>query len=661
MTDARHRWVFPEPYRLDPMLRAAARELGVGTFAATVMARRGIADPVTLAAFLGPAAAGLNDPRRLPDAAALVERVARARDRGERVMVFGDFDADGLTGLAQLVLAFRRLGIRVTPYVPSRLEEGHGLSLAAVDAAAGDGITLIVTVDTGSTSVAEVAAARARGIDVAGTDPHRLPEVLPAAVALVNPQRADSEYPGRGLSGSGVAFPVARLRAGELGSGEADALPLAELAVIGTVSDVVPVLGENRAIAKLGLEQMRTSPRPGIAALLGRAGVKPAAADLETVGFVIAPRLNAAGRVGEALDAARLLLAEDDAEAAALAATLETANASRRDLMRAAIAEARAALGLPDPGVAPGQEPLFPDLAPEPQGLTVGAGIDAPALLLHGPWPVGIIGLVAGRLADETGGPAGGGTRIGDVIRASCRSDGRPDLASTLTACGDLFVRFGGHAAAAGFEMPVERWGDFTRGFTELAAVASPEDPRPVLAVDLALPAGYVDYSLFRDLGRLAPCGAGNPDPLGAVLGLTVQRVRAASGGHTQLVLRRDLDVLDGIAFGRPDLAASMAEGDRVAVVARLASRAFGGLETLQLEVRDVSPSGSHPRAREILDRLAAGIAARSAGAAGPAAPAGPPACRARPIAHPVRRPRAAPRATRTVSCPPGRPSPRRC
>src|SRR4051812_13698796 len=209
MTEARHRWVFPDPYRLDPVMRAAARELGVGAFAATVMARRGITDERALAAFLGPAAAGLHDPRRLPDAAALLERVARARDRGEHVMVFGDFDADGLTGLAQLVIAFRRLGIRATPYVPSRLEEGHGLSIPAVEAAAGNGITLIVTVDTGSTSVAEVAAARARGIDVVVTDHHRLPDVLPAAAAIVNPHRADSDYPDAGLSGSGVAFTVA--------------------------------------------------------------------------------------------------------------------------------------------------------------------------------------------------------------------------------------------------------------------------------------------------------------------------------------------------------------------------------------------------------------------------------------------------------------------
>jgi len=206
MIEPRHRWVFPEPLRVTPEFRAAAREQGVGTFAATVLARRGVADASALAAFLGPAASGLNDPRLLPDADRLLDRVAAARNRGERAMVFGDFDADGLTGLAQLVLALRRLGIDTVPYVPSRLEEGHGLSLAAVEAAATGGVSLIVTVDTGSTSVAEVDAARARGIDVVITDHHRLPEVLPAAVALVNPHRADARYPDAELSGSGVAF-----------------------------------------------------------------------------------------------------------------------------------------------------------------------------------------------------------------------------------------------------------------------------------------------------------------------------------------------------------------------------------------------------------------------------------------------------------------------
>jgi single-stranded-DNA-specific exonuclease len=614
MTDARHRWVFPDPLRLDPLFRAAAQAQGIGTFAATVLARRGIGDAERLAAFLGDGIAGLHDPALLPDADLVLARVTAARSRGERVMVFGDFDADGLTGLAQLVIAFRRLGLDTVPYVPSRLEEGHGLSMAAVEAAAEGGVALIVTVDTGSTSVAEVAAAAARGIDVIVTDHHHVPEVVPAAVALVNPHRPDATYPDPDLSGSGVAFTVARLLLGRLLDAEVEALALADLATIGTVSDVAPITGENRAIAKLGLELLRTKPRPGLAALLERGSVRPGLTDLETVGFVLAPRLNAAGRVGEALDAARLLLAETPEQAVELAMTLEAANQTRRDLMRAAITEARAAFGMPDPGQAPGQQPLLDVPTVDAPEIVTAGGPDAPAMLVRGPWPIGIVGLVAGRLADETGRPTVVGTPIGDVIRASCRSDGRVNLAETLTACADLFIRFGGHAAAAGFELPADRWDAFAARFLAAAAVNAPVDARPPLPVDLALPAAYVDYSLYRDLARLAPCGTGNPEPLVAVLGLTVQRARLANGGHTQLVLRRERDVIDGIAFGRADLAGSLAEGDKVDIVARLASRVFGGMETLQLEIRDVSTSGAHPRAAEVLARAAARLAATAVG-----------------------------------------------
>src|SRR5262245_46068568 len=286
----RHRWRFPERMRLAPELREAGRQQGLGVFASAVLARRGVTTPEQLAAFLAPPVAGLNDPRSLPDADRLLARFDRARTAGERVMVFGDFDADGLTGLSILVLALRRLGIDTRPYVPSRLEEGHGLSLAAVETAATEGIPLIVTVDTGSSSVAEVAAARDRGIDVLITDHHHVPDVAPAAAALVNPHRVDAGYPDLGLSGAGVAFTVARLLLGELLAAESEALELADLATIGTVSDVAPVLGENRSIVRLGLERLRTAPRPGIAALLARAGVTPDRVDLEPGGFVPAPR-----------------------------------------------------------------------------------------------------------------------------------------------------------------------------------------------------------------------------------------------------------------------------------------------------------------------------------------------------------------------------------
>ena len=538
---------------------------------AGLLARRGVADELELDAWFAEPLDGLHDPTLLPDAGIVLDRLTRARTNQERVLVFGDFDADGLTGLTIMTLALRRFGVDVQPYVPSRLDEGHGLSLAAVDAAVASGASLIVTVDCGSTSHAEIAVARERGLDVIVTDHHRVPPTLPDAVALVNPHRDDSTYPDPRLAGSGVAFKVAQLILGDEPGGSAFALTLADLATIGSVADVAPVVGENRAIARLGLDRLRSHPRPGIAALLERARVAPAAVDLETVSFALAPRLNAAGRVGEAMEAARLLLSEDAAEAAVHADALEAANGERRDLMKAAVTEARA---------------------------LVAEAPDAPATLVHGPWGVGIVGLVAARLAEDRGHPAVVGADLGDVIRASCRSDGAMDLGATLEQCGDLFIRFGGHAGAAGFEIEADRWDAFSTRFLALAAAVAPVDPRVTLSIDLALPASAVDYALFREFADLAPAGPGNPEPLVAVLGLTVTRVRAATGGHTQLTLRREKDVLDGIAFGRADLAETVHEGDRVDVVARLASRTFGGYETLQLEIRDVCLSGYHDAIR---------------------------------------------------------------
>ncbi len=579
--EPRFRWSFPETLLIDPGMANAAIGRGIGERMTGLLARRGVTDAAGLDAWFAEPLDGLHDPRLLPDADRLLERVARARDRSERVMVFGDFDADGLDGLAILVIALRRYGLTVKPYVPSRLDEGHGLSLAAVDAAQRDGTSLIITVDTGSSSAAEIAAAGGRGIDVIVTDHHRLPPELPRAVAVVNPHRADSRYPDARLAGSGVAFKVAQLVLADEPGGVAAALELADLATIGTVADVAPIVGENRAIARLGLERMRRSPRPGIAALLERARVDPKAMDLDTVAFALAPRLNAAGRVGEALEAARLLLAEDPLEASAHADALETANKTRRDLMTSAVAEARALVeGEPD----------------------------RPATIVHGPWPVGIVGLVAARLAEDRSRPAIVGADLGDTIRASCRSDGSVDLGAALESCADLFTRYGGHAGAAGFELPAERWPAFIERFEAIAVAAVPSDPRAILAIDLALPALDVDYGLFRELAALAPYGPGNPQPLVAVLGLTVTRVRQAGTDHTSLTLRRDRDVLDGIAFGRLDIAALVHEGDVIDVVARLASRTFGGFESLQLEIRDAALSGAHPEAAALLAAAGSGL-----------------------------------------------------
>ncbi|HEU4571211.1 MAG TPA: single-stranded-DNA-specific exonuclease RecJ [Candidatus Limnocylindrales bacterium] len=602
---ARRRWTFPAAVPVPDAVRPVGAAHGLGERVLALLAARGIDTADALSAFLAEPLAALHDPALLPDASALVARVRVARDRREPVVVFGDFDADGLTGLAILARALRSLGLTVEPYVPSREDEGHGLSLGAIDAAERVGSRLIVTVDTGSTSGHEIEAAATRGVDVVVTDHHRVPPVAPPALALVNPHRPDASYPDRRLSGAGVAFKVAQLLARELEpAGTLDPLALADLAAIGTVADLAPVLGENRAIARLGLDRLRGGGQVGLRALLARAGVAAARADLETIAFAIAPRLNAAGRVGDAADAARLLLTDDPAEAESLAERLDAANGERRDLTRSASADAR--------------------------GLVDGDGHGP--VVVRGTWPVGIIGLVASRLVDETGRAAVVATESGGVLRASCRSGGELDLAAALEACADLFVRHGGHPGAAGFEIEPERWDAFRERFALVAeSLAAPgtapgdgdgaggdHDDRRPLRVDLALPPSAVDYALLHDLGRLEPTGPGHPPVLVAIAGLTVVRVRAANGGHTQLTLRRDPDVLDAVAFNRDDLVGALVEGMRVDVVARLASRTFGGFESIQLEVRDVAAHRAEPSLVAALSALggATGTTASAVGAA---------------------------------------------
>jgi single-stranded-DNA-specific exonuclease len=591
MVESLFQWVAPPAAAVDPACLAIGRERGISERLLTILAARGVAGPDELRRFLAPAEEGLHDPRLLPDAEAALRRVTEARARGERVLVYGDFDADGLTGLAILTIALRRLGLDAEAYAPERLGDGHGLSLRAIELAAAEGRALIVTADCGTSSGPEIEEAGRRGIDVLVTDHHHAATWPAAAAAVVNPLRADSRYPDRRLTGAGVAWKFAQLLLGEDGGSNLSAAgrDLSDLAVIGTIADVAPILGENRSIARLGLERLRHATRPGLAALLGRAGIAAERVDLTDIGFAVAPRLNAAGRVGEAARAARLLLAEDREEADRLAGEIEAANTERRGLTKSALAEARLALGLTSEGGG----------AEEASGARLSTTVAETrlpaALLIRGEWPVGIIGLVAGRLADETGRPAIVASVVdveAGLLRASCRGPQGWSLAEALIACDDLLVRHGGHAAAAGFDIVAERWPEFELRFLALAASAPRASSRAELRLDIVLPAGAVDYQLVRELELLEPTGPGNSAPALGLTGLRVVRARSATGGHTQLVLGRGRDVLDAVAFRRPDLATSLREGDRIDIVAHVASRRFGGFESIQLEVLDVAAAG---------------------------------------------------------------------
>lgn len=560
----RYHWLIPAPSEVDDTTRAAAAARGLSPRVLRVYARRGAIDATGITARFDDPCDALHDPALLPDADAALQRVRQAVERRERVLVLGDFDADGLTGLSILVLALRTLGLDAAPYVPTRTEEGHGVSLAAVDRAREEGRTLLLTADTGSSSVAEIATAREAGIDVIVTDHHALPPITPAAVALVNPHRADSRYPDTRLSGAGVAFKVAQLLLADAPGGRQAALALADLATIGSIADVVPLEGENRAIARLGLAQLRQGARPGLAALLASAGVRPERIDREAISYGLAPRINALGRVGHAMSAAELLLSDDPATIERLVAEIEVANDRRRELTTASLAEAR---------------------------LIVGDSSDEPVVIVAGDWPVGIIGLVAGKLAEQLGRPAVAFSTTVSPWRGSARSAGGFDLAAAFASCSDLFERYGGHAAAAGCHLDATRYDAFRDRIRSLAPPCpQPVPGLPTLTLDLVLRADSVDYVLWRELEPIER--AGDEPPVLGIAGLTVVRSRVVGGAHTQITLRKGKDVLDAICFGRVDLEPELTPGDTVDVACRLDSRTFAGLESLQIEVLDVAPAG---------------------------------------------------------------------
>ena len=558
-----YRWVVPDAYPISDATIEDAKERGLSARALRILSRRGPIDGVELSSRFDEPLTGLHDPSSLPDAETVLTRIAAAMAAAESVLVLGDFDADGLTGLAILTEALRWLGLDAQPYVPDRTGEGHGLSLAAVEVARRDGHRLIITADTGSSSNAEIAAARAAGIDVIVTDHHVMPTLAPAATALVNAQRADNRYPDRRLSGAGIAFKVAQLIMPLRPGGAEAALELVDLAAIGSIADMVPIAGENRSLVRLGLRRLELAPRPGLLALMTAARIDRARVTAEQVSFGLAPRINAMGRVGDPAVAAELLLAADVSTAEALAAQLESANLLRRELTTKAMAEA------------------LEVVASQP---------DSPFMVLVGDWPVGVIGLVAGRLSEDRDRPVLVLSSAVTPYRGSARSAGGFDLAAAFDACGELFERHGGHAGAAGCHVRADRVEELRQRLDALVERQPRTDQQPRLAVDLIQSADAADYLLLRELTTLE--NAAESPPLVGFAGLVVIRARGAKGGHTQLTLRRGRDVIDGVIFGRADLAELLTEGLEIDVVARLASRTFAGLETLQLEIRDVAPAG---------------------------------------------------------------------
>ncbi len=535
-----------------------------------ILYNRGIVEPTEVIAFLRRELPPDN-PFRLRDLPRAVDRIRHAIRKGERMVVYGDFDADGVTSSALMVTVLRALGAHVRVYIPHRIDEGYGLNMKAIKRIADAGVRLLVTVDCGIRSVEEVAYAQSLGMDVILTDHHSVGAKLPPAFAVINPKRPDDPYPFKGLAGVGVAYKVAQalLRVEQHVPVRKHAPPelaeddLLDLVALGTVADIVPLVGENRALVAAGLDRLNEPTRPGILALMEAAGVKPGTVDTMRIGFMLAPRLNAAGRLASAKLAYALLMAPDLGAALPLASQLNVLNRRRQTLTLHAVERAQAQL--------------------EEQA-------DSPIYFVQDPeFLPGIVGLIAGQITSQTYRPTFAVHVEEETSRGSARSIPEFHVTRALDQAADLLVRHGGHAAAAGFTVRNEHLKDLQARLQEVARAEFGDTlPQPAIDVDMVLDLSTVDMAFYKHMQYLAPFGEENPEPVFLTRGLRVRDARAVGneGKHLKLLLEHRGRVWSAIGFKMGHLLASLPR--TVDVVYHLDLNEWNGEQQLQLVVKDL-------------------------------------------------------------------------
>lgn len=563
---------------LEPAPEAFLRSLPEHRLLMQVLYNRGMRSADEVAAFLAADDAVVENPYRLRDMTAAVERLLRAIESGETLCVYGDFDADGVCATALLVSALQSAGARVGAYIPNRVDEGYGLNQDAI-AMIAQKAQVLITVDCGIRSVNEVEYAISLGMDVIVTDHHTIGAKLPPAVAVINPRRRDDTGGYARLAGAGVAYRLAQsvLRAAAhhawcpLTEEDVESIErsLLELVAVGTVADMMPLLSENRSLVRRGLVQLNVTERPGLQELFSLAGVRLGAIDTAAISYRIAPRLNAAGRLASAQLAYRLLRTQDSAEGYALATELETLNDQRRAMTENAERVA--------------EEQALKDLAHGRPLLTVSSPDIAS----------GVVGLVAGRLTDRYYRPAIV-VEEGDVTsRGSARSIEEFDISSALDEVDDMLVRHGGHGMAAGFTVETNRLPELLEALQEIAVreLQNLGDLRPTLAIDLETSLEDVDWALLEQFGRLEPTGRENRQPKLLSRSVRLRDFRTVgTNKHLKLIVDsgRRTTVLDAIAFSQAHWAPSLEEGALLDIVYELQCNEWQGRKQLQLNVLDL-------------------------------------------------------------------------
>lgn len=531
---------------------------------------RGLTTEAEAMAFVQRSQLVAGDVMLLPDMPAAVERIVAAIERHERVVIYGDYDVDGVTATALLVLHLQQYAADVHPYIPRRDLEGYGLNNPALDEIAADGTKLVISVDCGVRSLAEADRARELGMDLIITDHHSVGETLPAAIAVINPKRPDHAYPERNLSGVGLAYKLAQALQQRLplAASATQCESLLDLVALGSVADLAPLSGENRSLVWRGLQRISQHQRAGIAALLVAARRRGSAVDAGTIAFQLGPRLNAAGRLDTALDAYQLLVTTDVAEAERLAQALESLN---RDRQQQTIEITQRAL---QQALAGGAEELI-------------------LFAVDESFNSGIVGLAAARVQEQAYRPVLVAQREPDQIRGSARSIAEFHITEALDGCAELLVRYGGHAVAAGFTLLPHNWDAFVQ---RMRAIAQSKlgglTLRPQLRVDAEVSVADLTPRLARQMEFFEPTGFGNPAPVFAARNVSVASVRrmGTDGQHLKLQLRHaGSATVEAVAFGEGAAADTMPQ--QIDVAFNLELNEWQGRRSVQLRLRDWQPA----------------------------------------------------------------------
>ncbi len=532
-----------------------------------ILFNRGVRSAAEAERYLQALPPEVNDPFLIKDMDLAVDRLVRAIQQGERIIIYGDYDADGVTATALLLDSFGRLGAQVRPYIPNRFEEGYGLNIEALRTLKEEGADLVVSVDCGIRSLKEAAEARRLDLDLIITDHHSPGPEMPEAFAVINTKQPGDAYPEKQLAGVGTAYKLACAVQARLQPGAGTDTSLLDLVALGTVADMVPLAGENRWMVRNGVARLRQPARQGVWSLMGASGVKPAKVTAGDIGYLLGPRLNAAGRLETALNALNLLVSTDLFEAGRLAQYLDSQNRERQALTREMTATAEE--------IVAGQSP--------DDFLLVAA---------HEQFNPGVVGLVASRLVEKFYRPAIVAHRGPEFTRASCRSIPELHITDALQTCADLFTNFGGHAAAAGFTVPNQHYAEAIQRLQALTREKLGSlQLRQVLRADAELPLIDLKPDLLGLLEQVEPTGMDNPQVNLVSRGLNVRDARGVGeeGAHLKLKVSDGWITYDAIAFRQGHWMQKLPP--RIDLLYRFEANEFNGRTSLQLNVRDLRPS----------------------------------------------------------------------